>query len=260
MSPRTFGGDGLADQVEDLVTLLTPADSDQPPTHIWYVCYGSNMSLGRLTYYLVGGRPPSGALTYPGCRDKSLPGDSRAIRLPGTVYFALEALAWTGGMAFYDHEHPGTTPARAYRLTVSQFSDIMAQEMCLEPGDDVDLGHVMGRGRLALGPGCYQTLLHLGALDGLPAFTFTSPWRTHEVELRKPSAVYLRHLATGLTEAHGWDTGRIADYLSTRPGSAGQWTSQDVLRLLADPAVVDAPRVRETVAFAAEEERSCTPA
>ncbi|WP_233558865.1 histone deacetylase [Micromonospora radicis] len=245
--------DDLFGQVEELVEALTPGTSAEPPTHLWYVCYGSNMSLDRLSYYLVGGRPPAGALTYPGCRDKSLPTDSRAVRLPGTIYFALEARAWTGGMAFYDHEHPGGTPARAYRLTVSQFSDIIAQEMCLEPGEDIDLGGVMSHGRLALGPGCYQTLLHLGALAGLPAFTFTSPWRSHEVEHRKPAAVYLRHLATGLAEAHRWSPYRIAAYLSSRPGSMGNWTPDEVRLLLVDADAAPASP-------AAEEDRSCIPA
>ncbi|WBB56462.1 histone deacetylase [Verrucosispora sp. WMMD573] len=252
MKPPPSHAEDLVDQVVELVDALTPEGSPEAPAHLWYVCYGSNMSLQRLTYYLGGGRPPAGALTYPGCRDSSPPSDSRAIRLPGTVYFALEARAWTGGMAFYDHDHFGGTPARAFRVTVSQFSDIMAQEMCLEPGDDIDLSGVMGRGRLTLGPGCYQTLLHLGVLDGLPAFTFTSPWRSHEVEHRKPAAVYLRHLAVGLAEAHQWSPVRIAAYLSSRPGAVGSWTPEEIRLLLSEDGTV-------TASQADEEERSCIP-
>ncbi|WFE38389.1 histone deacetylase [Micromonospora sp. WMMD998] len=232
-STEPDGRSELREQVASVVSELTPGPTVRP-THIWYVCYGSNMSLGRLNYYLLGGRPPAGALTYPGCRDKTPPSESRALRLPGTIYFALEALAWTGGMAFYDHGCPGDTPARGYHLTVSQFSDILAQEMNLEPGDDVDLTDVLDQGRLTLGPGCYQTLLHLGDIDGVPAFTFTSPWCSDEVEHRKPAAIYLRHLAAGLVEAHGWGVAEVATYLGSRPGAAGYWSPDELLTLFAD--------------------------
>ncbi|WP_208641172.1 histone deacetylase [Micromonospora arborensis] len=213
---------------------LTRGPAPVSPTHIWYVCYGSNMSLSRLNYYLLGGRPPMGALTYPGCRDKNPPSESRAIRLPGTVYFALEALAWTGGMAFYDHLHPGDTPARAYRLTVSQFSDILAQEMNLAPGEDVDLTDVLSQGWQTLGPGCYETLIHLGDIDGVSAFTFTAPWRSGDLEHRKPAGIYLRHLAAGLVETHGWSVAEVAAYLGSRPGAAGHWSPEELMELVAD--------------------------
>ncbi len=36
---------------------------------VWYVAYGSNLSLERFTAYLQGGRPAGGARKYPGCRD-----------------------------------------------------------------------------------------------------------------------------------------------------------------------------------------------
>lgn len=217
---------------DPVAALEHAAETAERTGHVWYVCYGSNMSLKRLNYYLVGGQPPSGALTYPGCRDKRLPERSLPVTLPGRVYFALEALAWTGGMAFYDPDDQGETPARAYLLTLSQFSDIMAQEMCFEPGADLDLTDVLSQGRVVLGPGYYQTLLHLGEMDGYPSFTFTAPWRSSEVELRSPSATYLRHLAAGLAETHGWPTDRIAEYLSSRPGAAGNWSPAQLVAAL----------------------------
>ncbi|RKR88570.1 hypothetical protein BDK92_2898 [Micromonospora pisi] len=233
------------------------ADAAAQTGHVWYVCYGSNMSLRRLNYYLAGGQPPSGALTYPGCRDKRQPERSLPVTLPGRVYFALEALAWTGGMAFYDAEDPGETPARAHLLTRSQFSDIMAQEMCFEPGSDLDLTEVLTHGRVVLGPGHYQALLYLGDLEGCPSFTFTAPWRRSEVELRSPSATYLRHLAAGLSETYGWSPQRIADYLSSRPGAAGHWSPGELVAVIDELPGVAADR---NVTRYGESARESTPA
>jgi len=202
-------------------------------THgVWYAAYGSNMHLDRLNFYLAGGRPPGGRRTYPGCRDRRPPRQMIPVLLPGGLYFALESMAWTGGMAFYDQLHQGEMPARAYLLTASQFSDIAAQEMYQEPGEDLDLSGVLAHGRASLGEGRYQTLVCPGALDGCPVLTFTAPWRSAEAPLNRPSAAYLRNLASGLRESHGWTREQIADYLSRRPGAEGVWDAADIAALV----------------------------
>jgi hypothetical protein len=152
--------------------------------------------------------------------------------LPGGLYFALESTAWTGGMAFYDQLDQGEMPARAYLLTASQFADIAAQEMYQEPGEDLDLSGVLAHGRASLGEGRYQTLVCPGALDGCPVLTFTAPWRCAEAPLNRPSAAYLRNLASGLRESHGWTREQIADYLSGRPGAEGVWDAADIAALV----------------------------
>lgn len=154
------------------------------------------------------------------------------VLLPGGLYFALESTAWTGGMAFYDQLAQGEIPARAYLLTASQFADIAAQEMYQEPGEDLDLSGVLAHGRASLGEGRYQTLVCPGALDGCPVLTFTAPWRCAEAPLNRPSAAYLRNLASGLRESHGWTRGQIADYLSGRPGAEGVWDAADIAALV----------------------------
>ncbi|WP_329582662.1 histone deacetylase [Kitasatospora sp. NBC_01250] len=224
-------------------------DSPDPaagPKLLWYAAYGSNLHLARLTAYLAGGRPLGGARDYPGCRDPRPPRDSRAIRLPGRLYFALESTVWTGGMAFYDPAattattaapdtgspgHDGTA-ARAYLITAAQLSDLAAQEMRRPPGTDLDLRQALREGRAVLGPGRYDTLIHPGDLEGRPLLTFTAPWPLAEAPLNPPSARYLHHLAAGLREAHGWRTTEIAAYLSTRPGAAGHWSPQQLTDLL----------------------------
>nr|WP_208329433.1 histone deacetylase [Streptomyces sp. 846.5] len=190
------------------------------------------MHLDRLNFYLAGGRPPGGRRTYPGCRDSRPPRRTIPVLLPGGLYFALESMAWTGGMALYDVLDPGEMPARAYLLTASQFADIAAQEMYQEPGEDLDLSAVLADGQASLGEGRYQTLVCPGALDGVPVLTFTAPWRCAEAALNRPSAAYLCNLALGLRESHGWTRERIADYLAGRPGAEGVWDAADIAALV----------------------------
>ena len=59
------------------------------------------------------------------------------------------------------------------------------------------------------------------------------PKTCHFQDLLAPSAAYLRMLATGLCEAHGWDIPRVADYLATCPGAAGTWTAESIATTLA---------------------------
>jgi hypothetical protein len=151
--------------------------------------------------------------------------------LPGGVYFATQSLVWGGGRAFYDTGLPGVVAARAYLVAESQFADVAAQEMGRQPGVDLALPGVLATGRTQLGPGRYETLLYLGDLDGFPMLTFTAPWTAADVDHVAPSAAYLRMLAAGLREAHGWDTHRVAGYLTGLPGCAGAWTEAAILAL-----------------------------
>ncbi|WP_371498160.1 histone deacetylase [Kitasatospora sp. NBC_00374] len=210
----------------------TPERPSGEPGLVWYAAYASNMHLARLTCYLSGGRPAEGTRTLPGARDRRPPAGTVPVLLPGRLHFALESLVWGGGMGFYDPFDGGEMPARAYLLRPGQFADILAQERRRAPGADLDLGAVLAEGRAQLGPGRYETLLCVGGLDGHPVLTFTAPWRSAEAELNAPSAPYLRAVATGLREGHGWDADRAAAYLSSRPGAAGVWSPGGVVRVL----------------------------
>ncbi|MEU8621119.1 histone deacetylase [Streptomyces sp. NPDC048623] len=188
--------------------------------YVWYAAYGSNMHRARLVRYLDG------------CRDRAAPRASRAVELDGVLYFATESAVWGGGRGFYDPDAAGRAFARAHLISGGQFSDIAALEMYGEPGADLDLAEVVARGRVAFGPGRYETVVCAGELDGRPLLTLTAPWALAEVELRPPSEAYLRHLAAGLRESGAWTDQEIARYLAGRPGAAGTWTPPDVLALL----------------------------
>jgi hypothetical protein len=200
----------------------------EPPSLVWYASYGSNMNAARFGCYLAGGTPPGARRGFPGCRDPKPPAAARGHELPGGIYFATESTTWGGGRAFYDPALAGVAPARAYLITAGQFADVAAQEMDRSPDGDFDLSGVLATGRAELGPGRYETLLCVGELDGHPVLTFTAPWSAADVELLSPSASYLRMLASGLGEAHGWDLACAGAYLAGLPGAAGAWTPEAV--------------------------------
>ena len=68
------------------------------------------------------------------------------------------------GLAYrvYDPDREGRSAGVAYRLTLSQFSDVAAQEMRRDPGADLDLDRLWDTGRHVLGPGRYESLHVVG--------------------------------------------------------------------------------------------------
>ncbi len=189
-------------------------------SHVWYVSYGSNMSADRLACYLAGGCPPGGSRTNPGARDRTPPLRTAPVDLAGTTYFAGESVQWGGGVAFYDHETPGRTAARAYLVTAGQFADIAAQEMYRlpaegDPVEDLVLDPLDG-GRHTAGPGHYETIVAVGEQDGAPLLTFTAPHGADHVEHTPPSEPYLATIAAGLTESRPhWSPEDVTGYLAS---------------------------------------------
>jgi hypothetical protein len=206
---------------------------------IWYAAYGSNLDRDRFALYLGGGRPPGGARSLPGARDASPPRDERAVVLPGSMFFGWRSPTWGGGVSFYDADgHPEAPEgdsclARAYLLTEGQFADVAAQEMHREPGEDVDLAHVLEHKRDSLGPGRYETLHLVGELDGIAMLTFTAD-DPAALPANPPTPAYLATLVRGLRDTHDLDDRALADYLLARPGLGG-WTGEDLTAAL-EPA------------------------
>lgn len=208
---------------------------------VWYVSYGSNMCAARLAAYLEGGAPPGADHEHEGAHDTRPPRDAVAVDLPGRIYFAGRSSRWGGGVAFYDHTVPGPTPARGYRISVSQFADVAAQEMHRVPDPEDPLREVLVAGlddglpdgRHTAGPGSYETLVEVGRRDGLPMLTFTAPHGLDAVPHTEPTSAYLAMLAEGLRESRGWDDDEIAAYFaqvdtvgSGRSARAGQRSSR----------------------------------
>ncbi|WP_132993739.1 histone deacetylase [Gordonia zhaorongruii] len=189
---------------------------------VWYVSYGSNMCADRLACYLQGGRPEGGMRTYTGARDRTPPAQSRPTTLPGRIFFAGLSRNWGGGMAFYDHATPGSTPARAYLITAGQFADVAAQESDRETVVDGRIERAL-RDHEALavgdtqviGDGLYARLVRVGTIDGRPSLTFTSAAGLDAVPHTAPTDAYLTMIARGLRETVGWDDRQIGEYFDS---------------------------------------------
>ena len=201
---------------------------------VWYVAYGSNLGLSRFRCYLAGGRPPGGSRVHAGCRDPADPAEVTALEVPGGLVFAGESGVWGGAMAFYDPHAPGRVACRAYLVTAEQLADVAAQEMRRPPGGDFarDLSGILAdvESVHTMGPGRYETITRLGERAGAPMFTVTH----HDaggLDPAAPSVAYLRSVAAGLREAHGWDAARIAAYLEPAPGIAAGWSREELTAL-----------------------------
>jgi hypothetical protein len=195
---------------------------------VWYVSYGSNMNADRLACYLQGGRPPGAMVGYTGARDRTPPRADAAVMLPGRIHFATHSEVWGGGIAFYDPEAEGPTPARAFLITAGQFTDVAAQEMHRTPSEEDPLEQVvregLPEGRHRAGPGKYETMLRVGEREGRPLLTFTAPDRAEQMESVPPTDAYLAMLTEGLRQSHGWEDARIAAYFRARGALADQET------------------------------------
>jgi hypothetical protein len=198
---------------------------------IWYVAYASNLAMARFRCYLSGGRPAGGSRDYAGCRDPSDPQRTLGVEVPGGLVFAEESRVWGGGMAFYDRAAEGVVACRAYLVTTEQFGDIAAQERRLPPGGEFaeDLAGLLPDvdSLVTIGPGRYETVVRVGELDGAPMFTITH----HDVASLRPAAptaAYLRWIARGLGEAHGYDGAQTARYLVAAPGIRGAWAEAEI--------------------------------
>lgn len=187
---------------------------------VWYVSYGSNMNASRLACYLEGGRPPGAMRGYTGARDATPPRAAAPVMLPGRLHFSGSSRVWGGGIAFYDHEADGPTPARAFLISAEQFVDVAEQEMHKPVRADDPLEEIVREGvpggRFEAGPGRYETLLNVGERDGLPMLTFTAPDSITEMESTDPTEPYLDMLAEGLAQGHGWGRDRCDAYFAAR--------------------------------------------
>jgi hypothetical protein len=199
-------------------------ETDDP---VWYVAYGSNMQAARFGCYIAGGRPRGARRTYRGCRDTSPPRRDVGIRLAGGLTFAGSSMVWGGGIAFYNPHADGELAARAYLLTFSQLSDVVAQEIKRPVGRDLVLDRGVDR-RWRVASDVYETLLHLDDRDGLPMFTITS---LQNLQPTTPSAPYLRTMLDGLGEVFGWTVEERVRYLLRAPGVTPEWTPSRLIGL-----------------------------
>ncbi len=204
---------------------------------VWYAAYGSNLLRARFLSYLVGGVVPNATDggAQRGARHAAAPSGDRPFELPFPLLFAHSAARWgDGGVAKLGLDHDPTRPtaARAWRITLGQLEDVIAQENRLPAPPVVDLDRCCELGRIEVCAGRYGTLLSVGRIDDEPVLTFTGS--TAPEELRCAHTSYLEVIADGLAEM-GWSTPDAARYLASCPGNHGELDPEHLARHLARP-------------------------
>ncbi len=138
--------------------------------YVWYVSYGSNLSMERFMRYINR------------CTDKSAPLEDKAKVFNFSLYFADKTSIWgdgKGGSAFIDDSRDGITHCRMYKIKRSQFEEIMAMEGS-KYTRKIDLDPTMK--------------------GDCPCYTFTAP-SVYE-ETNAPCQEYFDTLLTGLREMY----------------------------------------------------------
>ncbi|HEY5587798.1 MAG TPA: gamma-glutamylcyclotransferase family protein [Candidatus Paceibacterota bacterium] len=148
--------------------------------YVWYAAYGSNLIYERLIIYIKGGKCKFNGVTYGGCRNKSLPKDTRPVTIPYKMYYGNESSPWgSGGISFLDTLSRGQSLGRMYLITEEQFEDISKQE-----GHEEEL---------------YNQSLSLGEYNGVEIVTITNK---NERPYHNPCDKYLGVLRMGIKETY----------------------------------------------------------
>jgi hypothetical protein len=192
---------------------------------VFYAAYGSNLSAERFACYIAGGAARGASRALPGARDRRRPESWQALRLPGRLVFYGYSQTWDGAPAAFEPAAAAVqsgpeTLARAWRLTWEQLEDVMAQENGRSTCPlEVEADALVKNFSMLAGPGRYDRLLCVGALEGRPVLTFTAPESPEAVIPAAPSLTYLHHIITGLRETFALDDSAIAGYLGRAPGA-----------------------------------------
>lgn len=203
--------------------------------HIWYASYGSNLLEERFLCYIQGGKPKGAAKSYLGCTDKTLPIDNEEIYICSEMYFAKSSRNWEDeGVAFIktDFDEQQQTLGRMYLITKGQFIDIVKQETDFKGNLTIDFDGAISGGSLVFKKGSwYGNIIFLGNQHNNPIFTFTH--QDNILPTTKPSSNYLKTIIKGIHETYDHlNTAEIVDYLISKKGVAGNYSREDLEKLV----------------------------
>ena len=193
---------------------------------IWYLSYGSNLSLDRFMCYVAGGVPVGSSRLYYGCRDKSKPLKSEGVVFKGSMFYAGESQQWGGGgFSFVDFNVDSLVLGRMYLITCEQFEDLVAQECGGEAGDvSIDFDQLIRDGRI-VDDGLYGHMVHVCDYEGMPVVSFTTSFTLGDIvtgesylKLNKPSEAYCNVVRNGVMEAFGISVDDADEYVVNRIG------------------------------------------
>jgi hypothetical protein len=196
----------------------------QEESKVWYACYGSNLLKDRFRCYIGGGRPANAKRFYPGCRNKTLPKNSKGITIDAELYFAKSSKTWSGGGAAFiksNFNKNSQTLGRMYLITEQQFIDLVQQEIKFTGKFDIDLQKVIKNRSLEMkNNSWYGKIICLGEEQDHPIFTFTNENYLRK-EINPPHEFYLKIIIEGLKETYSMSDFDIAAYLKNKEGIKG---------------------------------------
>lgn len=200
----------------------TNAGTDTNNDLIWYACYGSSLSYDRFLCYLEGSKAAGASRKNKAARNSQEPVDERAYFIPHALYIAQKSLMWDrGGVAFLK---PTSDPkvqtwGRLYLICREQCEDIFRQDNA-QADAVLDWDCILNQQPSAttIGEGWYNTVLHIGELEGKPIITFTSS-QIHNVN--SPSESYMQMFIDGLHDCYGIGKEGVKSYLKNIPGIKG---------------------------------------
>lgn len=201
---------------------------------VWYACYGSNILERRFRCYIEGGKPEGAVKTYKGCNDKTLPTKNERFYICSELYFSKKSKSWNGsGVAFIKNkfDKKQSVFGRIYLISKAQLIDVARQETDTEEHLDLNFDQAIKNGSSIFKESSwYGNLIYLGQQNNVPVFTLTS--KVDLDDINRPSENYLKTIIYGIREAHGLDNKTIVDYLITKNGIVGNYTAEELFKLL----------------------------
>ena len=204
--------------------------------YVWYASYGSNLLRERFLCYIQGGQPEGTNKIYSGCTDKALPIDDEEFYINSELYFAKESDSWNkGGVGFIRTTFdPGTqTLARMYLITQAQLTDVIRQETNNPNALSIDFNTVILGGSLIFKKySWYGNMIYLGNQNEHPIFTFTNE---NDIQpINRPDVNYLKLIIKGMDETFHYNIPGIVDYLISKQGVVGNYTSAQLIDICND--------------------------
>jgi hypothetical protein len=168
------------EESEQFTKELNDWGSSRKAEYVWYASYGSNMLNERFLLYIKGGKCTFNGKDYAGCRDRSLPKDSKIIEIPYNMYYGNRTSSWgSGGVSFLDLSKPGKALGRMYLITKEQFEDVCRQE--------------------GSGSNWYNEVVTTGEHEGIKIVTITNKSKR---ESCAPSDSYIDVIMRGIKETY----------------------------------------------------------
>lgn len=229
---------------EDVSLLAQRLNVGSSPAYVWYATFGSGLYKDNFMSGIKGGKLDGAKRPYTGCRDKSAPLKDMFISLPHELSFSGSSYMWLdGGHATLDvrKSSKAHTIARAYLITIEQFEDLAAQENGQTEAVRLPLSKAIRSGHATIGnikgARVYDELLYCGQQDRIPIFSLTNIGPRGPFS--SPSPEYTRALCKGLSQNPVLDIQAVIDYVVNKPGIAGHYDEDDVIRLADEAAQTD---------------------